>query len=179
MSAVAGLVYGAYDQLVRGGLHLDLGIGRTSRPLGPLVVPISAPREAVFDVVAAPYLGRPTRALGEKLQVLERGEDLVLAAHFTKVGKRVATTVETVRFERPERVSFRLVRGPVPHVVEEFALSETPGGTELTYTGELGTDLWAVGRWWGDRVAAKWETAVESSLAAVRAEAERQAARRG
>lgn len=178
---LAGLVAvgrGGYDQLVRGGLTLDLGVGRTMRPLGPLVVPIAAPRETVFDVVAAPYLGRPTRALAEKLQVLERGEDLVLAAHFTKVGKRVATTVETVRFERPERVHFRLVRGPVPHVVEEFALSETAEGTELTYTGELGTDLWAVGRWWGARVAAKWEAAVGGSLAAVRAEAERQAARR-
>lgn len=168
-----------YDQLVRGGLTVDLGVGRTVRPLRPLVVPIAAPRETVFDVVAAPYLGRPTRALAEKLRVLERGEDLVLAAHFTKVGKRVATTVETVRFERPERVHFRLVRGPVPHVVEEYALRETSEGTELTYTGELGTDLWAVGRWWGDRVAAKWEAAVEGSLAAVRTEAERQAARRG
>lgn len=179
IAALAGLAGGGYDQLVRGGLTLDLGIGRTVRPLEPLVVPIAAPREVVFDVVAAPYLGRPTRAMERKLRVLERGEDLVLAAHFTKVGKRVATTVETVHFERPERVHFRLVRGPVPHVVEEFVLRETSAGTELTYAGELGTDLWAVGRWWGDRVAAKWEAAVESSLAAVRAEAERRASRRG
>ena len=175
--ALAALVRGGYDQLVRGGLTLDLGVGRTVRPLGPLVVPIAAPRETVFDVVAAPYLDRPTRAMQEKLRVLERGQDLVLAAQFTKVGKRVATTVETVRFERPERVHFRLVRGPVPHVVEEFALRETSEGTRLTYTGELGTDLWAVGRWWGERVAAKWEAAVEGSLAAVRTEAERRAKR--
>jgi hypothetical protein len=27
-----------------------------------------------------------------------------------------------VRFERPERITFRLVRGPVPHVVETYEL---------------------------------------------------------
>lgn len=176
---IAAFVVGArgvYDQLVRGGLTLDLELGRTTRPLGPLVVSVAAPRETVFDVVAAPYLGRTTQALAEKLRVLERGEDMVLAAHFTKVGTRVTTTVETVRFERPERVHFRLVRGPVPHVVEQFVLRETDGGSELTYTGELGTDLWAVGRAWGNRVAERWEAAVRDSLDAVRAEAERQAA---
>lgn len=78
---------------------------------------------------------------------------MVLAAHFTPVGRQVATTLETVRFEAPETIHFRLVRGPVPHVVERFDLSETPTGTELVYTGELGTDLWALGRWWARRVA--------------------------
>lgn len=115
--------------------------------------------------------------MAEKLEVLERGENLVLAAHFTKVGTRVATTVEIVRFERPERIRFRLVRGPVPHVVEQFAFAETVDGTELTYTGELGTDLWALGRAWGNRVAEKWEAAVRSSLESVRVEAERQPTR--
>jgi hypothetical protein len=59
-------------------------------------------------------------------------------------------TVETVRFTRPERVDFRLVRGPVPHVVESFMLSEHDAGTRLVYEGELGTDLWALGQRWGN-----------------------------
>jgi hypothetical protein len=63
----------------------------------------------------------------------------------------------------------------VPHVVEEFALAEMDGGTRFEYRGELGTDLWALGRWWGDRVAAKWEAVVEDSLATIKAEAERRA----
>ena len=54
---------------------------------------------------------------------------------------------------------FRLVRGPVPHVVEQFRLEEADGGTELGYSGELGTDLWALGRWWGAGVARRWEEA--------------------
>jgi hypothetical protein len=86
--------------------------------------------------------------------------------------------VETVRFERPERVHFRLVRGPVPHVVEQFELREDPGGTELEYRGQLGTDLWTLGELWGVAVARTWERTVESSLRDIRDEAERLAAKR-
>ena len=176
--ALGGAAAGVYALVARGAVTIDLGIGRTLRPLGPLTVTIAAPRELVFEVISAPYLGRTPRALGRKLQVLERGRDLVLAAHFTEVRGFVATTVETVRFDAPSRVDFRLVRGPVPYVAEHFLLRETGEGTELEYRGELGTDLWALGRWWGERVARKWESAVGSSLESVRAEAERRAARR-
>jgi hypothetical protein len=75
----------------------------------------------------------------------------------------VATTVETVRFTRPERVDFRLVRGPVPHVVEQFQLTEQPLGTRLEYIGELGTDLWTLGERWGAAVAHRWEQAVREA----------------
>jgi hypothetical protein len=173
-----GAAAGIYGALIRGALTVDLGLGRALRALGPITVRIDAPREVVFDVIAAPYLGRTPRALRGKLAVVERGEDMVLAAHFTDVGSLVATTLETVRFQRPSRIDFRLVRGPVPHVVESFVLSDAGSGTSLLYEGELGTDLWALGRWWGGRVAPRWEEAVRSSLAAVKAEAERQAARR-
>lgn len=108
--------------------------------------------------------------------MLERGTDLVLAEHFTGVYGLIATTVETVRFEPPSHVNFRLVRGPVPHVVEQFQLHETEGGTELEYSGELGTDFWALGRWWGAAVARRWVAAVEASLDAVKVEAERRTA---
>lgn len=136
-----------------------------------------ADREIVFDVIAGPYLGRAPRALEDKLQVWERGSDMVLAAHFTPGKCGVATTVETVRFERPQRIGFRVVRGPVPHVVESFVLDPSEGGSTLTWVGELGTDFWAIGAWWGDRVARSWEKAVRSSLEAVVAEAERRARR--
>ncbi len=173
--AAAALAAGAkvYDLVVRGALTLDLGLGRSVQPLGPVTWSIAAPPETVFDVIARPYLGRTPRALKDKLRVWERGGDMVLAAHFTPVGKSVATTLETVRFERPSRVNFRLVRGPVPHVAESFQLRSVAGGTELTWEGELGTDLGAVGRWWGSRVARVWESVVRESLEAVIGEAER------
>ena len=174
---LAGAAVVAYGLLVRGRLTIDLGVGRSLRTLGPMTLRIDAPREVVFEVISAPYLGRTPRALERKLRVLERGADLVLAEHFTQQRRFVTTTLETVRFERPSQVDFRLLRGPVPHVVERFELAETGLGTELRYSGELGTDLWALGRWWGALVAGKWEAAVRGSLDVVKAEAERRAAR--
>lgn len=169
----------AYRGLVSGALAPDTGHGRRLRPLGPLEIEVRAPRQVVFDVIAAPYLDRTPKALGDKLEVLERGSDLVLAAHHTPLPSgRTATTVETVRFTRPSRVDFRLVRGPVPHVVEAFDLTEADGVTRLAYSGELGTDFWALGGWWGDRVAAVWESVVRQSFESVRTEAERLAAAR-
>lgn len=145
------------------------------RPLGPIAWSIAAPREIVFDVISSPYLHRTPRALERKLRVMERGEDEVVAEHYTRIGPFVTKTVEKVRFERPERVHFNLVRGPVPQVVEEFQLRESDGETELVYTGELGTDFWVFGRIWGALVAWRWEAAVRSSLAAIKAESERRA----
>jgi Polyketide cyclase / dehydrase and lipid transport len=175
LAGVASVGTLVWALVVRGSLSVDLGLGRRYRPLGPLTLRIAAPRELVFDVVAGPYLGRTPRALATKLRVLERGEDVALAEHYTHAYGLTATTVETVRFDRPERVHFRLVRGPVPHVVETFALRELGGETEVEYTGELGTDLWGLGRLWGAAVARRWEAAVAESLDAVRAEAERRA----
>jgi hypothetical protein len=170
---------GGYLGLVTGAVTIDLNTGRRVRPLGPLTVEIAAPRELVFDVIAQPYLGRATRAMREKVRVLERGSDMVLAAHATPIGGRlVAVTVETVRFTGSERVDFRLVRGPVPHVVEQFVLTDRGRQTRLDYHGELGTDLGALGQRWGDVVATTWERTVAASFATIKAEAERRAARR-
>ena len=84
------------------------------------------PRDRVFEVIKAPYGERVPRAVQEKLRVIERGSDMVLAAHYTPLrGRLKATTVETVRFYPPERVDFKLVRGPVPHVAESFLLEES------------------------------------------------------
>ena len=125
---------------------------------------IGAPRARVFDLLYVPYAERQPRAFRDKVEVWERGSDMVLAAHRTRVRGRTVTTVETVRFHRPARIDFRLVRGPVPHVVEAFLLEERGETTELTWRGELGTDFGAVGAWWGRRVAAAWERAVRESV---------------
>jgi hypothetical protein len=168
-----------YRRLVTGDLVMDLSIGRTIRPLGPIDSRIEAPRELVFDVIAAPYLASPPSSLAEKIQVLERSEEMVLAVHRTPVREGlVATTVETVRFERPGAIYFRLLRGPVPHVIERFELTEDEDATLFHYEGELGVDLWAIGRWWGDLVALRWEDAVRGSLAEITRIAEMRAARR-
>lgn len=162
--------------LVTGRVSLDLGVGRRTRALGPITIDITAPREIVYSVATAPYAERRPRAMQEKVEILARGHGMVLAAHHTPVGGRLtAVTVETVTFTPPERIDFRLVRGPVPYVTETFLLAETPSGTRLTYTGELGTDLGRAGELWGDLVARSWVGAVEASLDAIRTESERQA----
>jgi uncharacterized protein YndB with AHSA1/START domain len=176
-AAITGSLLAAGAALVsRAGLTLDIGVGRRLRPLGPIALDIAAPPEVVFDVIAAPYLGRTPRALRHKLDVIERGADLVLAAHHTRVAHGfTVTTVETVRFERPHRISFRLVKGPVPHVLEQYELLPSEAGTAFEYTGELGTDLWALGSAWGAVVAPSWERTVATALDGIRTEAERRA----
>src|SRR5215216_826398 len=74
---------GAYVGLVTGRLTLDLGISRRTRPLGPLHLDIAAPRETVYAAAAAPYADRQTRAMREKVEILERAGQMVLAAHRT------------------------------------------------------------------------------------------------
>ncbi len=176
--AGTGIAAAGYAGLVTGACPIDLGVGRRTRQLGPQRIEVAAPRQTVFDVIAQPYLGRASRAEQDKVQVLERGTDMVLAAHFTPVaGGLVARTVETVRFTGPERVDFRLLRGPVPHVVEEFVLSEQGSGTRLEYRGEMATDLWRLGQLWGDRVARRWEEVVAASFALIKTEAERRVSR--
>ena len=171
----AASLAGAARLVALGKITVDLGIGRRLRRLGPVSRTIAAPSEVVFDVIADPYLRRTPQALREKLEVWERASDTALAAHFTQTPLGLATTVETVRFERPSLIAFRLLRGPVPHVAESFALEPQEDATVLTWSGELATDLWALGSCWGGKVAAIWEQTVRASLDSITAEAERRA----
>jgi hypothetical protein len=83
-AALAGAAAtGAYIGVLTGRLTLDLGIGRRTRPLGPLHLNIAAPRETVYAAAAAPYADRQTRAMREKVEILERAGQMVLAAHRT------------------------------------------------------------------------------------------------
>jgi hypothetical protein len=163
----------AYRFYASGAVTIDSGVGRRVRELGPVTWEIAADRETVFEVIASPYLGKTPRSMKEHLDVWERGTDMVLAAHYTKVKCGVTNTVETVHFERPDRINFRLVRGPVPHVRESFVLEPAENGSSLTWEGELGTDYGAFGALWGDVVARSWEKAVRSSMKAIISEAER------
>ena len=179
-ATVAAGVAAAFFFASRGLMALDLDVGRSIHPLGPITLRIRAPRDLVFDVVAAPYLGKMPGSMEGKIEILDRHGDLVVALHRTALPVRDAITVESVAFERPERVTFTLLRGPVPHVREEFRLEDHEGETEFTYTGELGADLWALGRIYGGRIVKPvWEKVVRDSLAQVKAAAEERAAARG
>jgi hypothetical protein len=164
----------AFLLLAMGRLHLDLGWGRSVHRLGPITTSIAAPRELVFEMIAAPYLGRTPGGSG--IDVLVRGEDLVVAAHDTRVHFYTARTVEAIDFDAPRRVGFRHLTGPVPYAVEEFALEDVDGDTELHYEGEIGIDFFAFGRiaarhW----VRPQWERVVREHLEDLKRRAERRA----
>jgi Polyketide cyclase / dehydrase and lipid transport len=171
-----GLGAGLFLLLAMGRLHLDLGWGRSHHALGPIEVTIDAPRELVFEIVSAPYLGRAPADTG--IEVLARADDLVVAAHHTKVHFYTARTVEIVDFEPPARVGFRHLLGPVPHAVEQFVLRDAGGATELRYDGEIGIDFFLLGRIAGRHwVRPQWERAVREHLGDLKERAEQRAAR--
>jgi hypothetical protein len=174
--AMIALVAGAFMLLAMGRLHLDLGWGRSLHELGPVSLRIAAPRALVFEIVAAPYLGRTPGGSG--IEVLARDEALVVAAHHTKVHFYTARTVEAIEFEPPARVGFRHLTGPVPYAVEQFVFEPVEGETELRYTGELGIDYFVLGkiaaRYW---VRPQWEHTVREHLEDIKERAELRAGR--
>jgi hypothetical protein len=124
-------------------------------------------------VIAAPYLGKTPRALADKLKVLEREGNRVVAAHFTPVfgGRRRARTIEAVTFTPPSLIEFELLDGPVRGVAETFELAAAGDGTQFTWQGQLDSRFAP----WGAFVARKWTAAVRESLDGIAAESERRA----
>jgi hypothetical protein len=175
----AGVAAAGYVGLVTGACPLDLGLGRRVRPLGPSWW--RWPPPASWSSTSSPSptwvgpRGRWPPSSGCWNAAATWCWRLTSPPGWAAGAGR--QTVETVRFTRPERVDFRLVRGPVPHVVEAFVLSEQAGGagTRLAYRGEIGADLWRAGQYWCALVARRWEQTVAASLAAVKVEAERRA----
>jgi len=170
---LVALVAGGFLALAMGRMHLDLGWGRSIHPLGPLRVRIEAPRELVFEVLSAPYVGR---ARNSSIDVLARDEALAVAAHLTKVHFYEARTVEAIELAPPSRMGFRHLTGPVPYAVEEFRLEVDGDATELHYVGELGIDFFWLGRlaartW----VLPQWNRTVEEHLNDVKPTAENRA----
>jgi hypothetical protein len=165
---------GLFLALAMGRLHLDLGLGRTIHQLGPITVTIRAPRELVFEIITAPYLGRSSTP---GIEVLARSQTLVVARHHTRVHFYTAQTTEAIDFTPPTRVGFRHLSGPVPHALEEFALDETDAGTELRYSGELGIDFFILGRLAGRYwVRPQWERVVSAHIEDLQHRAEARAA---
>jgi hypothetical protein len=169
------LVAGGFLALAMGRMHLDLGWGRSIHPLGPLQVRIEAPRELVFEVLSAPYAGR---ARNESIEVLDRAESLVVAAHLTKVHFYESRTVEAIELDPPSRMGFRHLTGPVPYAVEEFRLEADGDATELHYEGELGIDFFWLGRLAARRwVLPQWNRTVSEHMNEIKPRAELRAER--
>ena len=92
------------------------GAGAGSRWVSP--VEIAAPRELLYEILSAPYLGR---ARSDTIDVLAASGTLVLAAHLTKVHFYEARTVKAIELEPPSRMGFRHLTGPVPEATRRSA----------------------------------------------------------
>jgi len=103
-----------------------------SRPLPRLSVSIHARRELVFQLIAAVGQG-PDAA---HARVLERpAADRLIVEFTTRVLGRTVKTLEEVGLHPPDRISYRLLRGPLPDVEEEFRLEPHEPGVVLSYSG--------------------------------------------
>ena len=161
LAALLVILVGAW---MSGSLTIDLGWGRSVHPLGPITLTVAAPRDTVFEVLAAPYRERAPREVREQVEILESAGDLVVAAHHTRLWGFTSTTVESVRLVPPGRIEFRGLRGPPPAVREEFVLSEEGDGTRVEYRGELAVDFWVFGRLAARLMRPTWEGVVGRHL---------------
>ena len=114
MAAAGGLAGLGYYLVVTGKLTIDTGWGRRVRPLGPFGVQIAAPASTVFDVIAAPTWAAPPTPCPATFRSSSAAPTWSWPEHYTPVhrGRLTAAALETVTFDCPHRIAFRLVRGP-------------------------------------------------------------------
>ena len=125
-AAACGMAGAGYYLTVTGKMTLDTGWGRRIRPLGPFAIKIAALPTVVFDVIAAPYLGKTLQTMAGRLRVLERGAPADTAA--ARGRKRHAKTDKTDSRHLPQLLAEgRLPKCWIPpaQVLECRALLET------------------------------------------------------
>lgn len=116
--------------------------------LPQLQVHIKADQRLVFQLLSAIGQGQMPGTEGSS-KVLEQKGDSLVAEFITPVktlmGQKRYRTVEEVTLYPSERITFRALEGPLPHMREEFRLEGEEGCTDLYYTGELGVGYWVFG----------------------------------
>lgn len=146
--------------------------------LSPQSLYIAAHRELVYQMVTAIGKGKlPGSSMSSKL--ISKNEDTIVAEFYTKVGLVTVTTREEMKLEKPERIRYRWLKGPVKHVREEIVFNETDnGGCELAHSGEFDLKIpllgWLVGRLYIKR---QFEKIVIDHMVEIKEAAEARAAR--
>ncbi|MGH2808116.1 MAG: hypothetical protein ACRDKT_12680 [Actinomycetota bacterium] len=104
-------------------------------------VEIHAPRELCFEVVAS--AGRIIEKRSETQHVVE---------FVTETGGKTVRTVELVELNRPYKIGYRWLEGPLKSVQEEIVFEEIERDrTRLAYDGSFagrGSRHWLVDRLW-------------------------------
>ena len=139
---------------------------------------IRAPRELVYQKMSSFRRGKLGDS-GESSRVISRLDDRLIVEFKTRAGRFTVTTIEEVTLEPPERITFRHVKGPLRYAREEFVLTETDGGVEVTHTGEFVWMPLPVVGWLGGRLFIKraFERILDEHMEQIRVACEARAAR--
>ena len=97
----------------------------------------------------------------------------------TKAGPLTYTTIERVTVERPRRIAFEHLEGPLEYARDEFLLHEVREGTELTHRGEFIWRRTPLVGWLGGRFFTKplFERAMERHMGMIKETCEARAER--
>ncbi len=98
---------------------------------------INAPRELVYQTLSAFGRGKVKFDNNESSRVICRDGDTIIAEFVTKAGPFRYKSIEKVTLEKPERIAFEHLSGPLAYVQEEFVFNDLDGNTELIHNGEF------------------------------------------
>ncbi|MDQ6883931.1 MAG: SRPBCC family protein [Candidatus Dormibacteraeota bacterium] len=138
--------------------------------LPSLALPIKAQPALVFQLIAAVGQG-PDAA---HARVIERpSANRAIVEFTTRVAGRTVKTLEEVGFHTPDRITYRLLKGPLPAVDEEFRMEPDGDNTILRYRATFVPHA----PWWRaafDRAIVPWiyRKAVTSSMHQIKQAAE-------
>lgn len=139
----------------------------------PVRVDINAPRELVFEMAAA--VGGSLPDGPPHASELIRRDGNVLVVRFSAPAPfRFFGFLEEVTLSAPERIDYRVLEGPLDHVVEWLDFSEAHGVTAVTYAGEVRHWIPFVARF---VAAPAYRWYMRRTLSALKAAAEQRAVR--
>ena len=116
---------------------------------------IKAPCEMVFQKM--PSFGR-SRLKGDNNEsswVLCRDDNHLIAEFKTKAGLFSCTTIEEIHLERPKRITFKHLKGPLHFAEEEFVFTDVDGDTKMEYRSEFIWHRFPVIGWLAGRLYTK------------------------
>lgn len=106
--------------------------------VGPVSIDIAAPPALVFQMLAA--IGQGAQTGGERAEILEQDGDEYVCDFWTRISipvgrDRLVRTRERVTVQRPDRIHYEHLDGPVRGLQESIRVEDAPGGSRITYRG--------------------------------------------
>lgn len=141
-------------------------------------ITIEAPRPLVFEMAAA-VGGMLPGAPRHESQLVSRDDDTMIVRYRVPAGPWTLELLEEVRLAAPDAIHFRVLQGPLAHVIEtlEF-VALTPRRTVVRYSGEVADDRPVIGSLLARYVAVpSYDRFMRRSLGALKVAAELRASR--